>query len=459
VAISGFSEETENMKSTLMLSTKSAWFDMVGKYIILLVLAILSIISFIYSIAKTVDPSGAIDFHSYWYAGHFVRQGSDPYEAYLQGLTPDVPVSYWDAEPTKRLPIAQPDLATVPANTAPMVLLLTPFSFLSWPLAKVLWLICNLLFMIAIPYMVFQVLPKSDLLNIYDKLILWLAFISFFGTRNIAGNGQTSLLIFALMMIALIVLSKHGLLAGLALGLALSKYSLSLPIFIFLLLKRKFRVVFIATGVQIFGLLVLSLITRTSPFQILQGYIQILRIHSGLPGIHLSTLFPQQNLLALVATLLMTVIVTVFLLKGRIKIGTLSGHGMTSNDIQLEDLITVTILVLWTLLVAYHRAYDTFLAILFIALIIYILANSQKWLITRIESTYLTISLLIYIVIMCLPASGISMLGVAVDNDFVATWLDFQGRGLTLMLLFMLASAIWLLFRMQTFWQRGKISH
>ena len=114
---------------------------MVGKYIILLGLAILSIISVIYSITKTVDHSGAFDFHSYWYAGHFVRQGSDPYEAYLQGLALDVPVSYWDAEPTTSLPIAQPDLAIVPAKTAPMVLLLTPFSYVSWGLAKVLWLI------------------------------------------------------------------------------------------------------------------------------------------------------------------------------------------------------------------------------------------------------------------------------------------------------------------------------
>jgi hypothetical protein len=445
------------MRSSLPFELKG--FIRGWKGISLLVLGVLSIISFSYSITKTLDPSGAIDFHSYWYSGHFVRQGNDPYEAYLLGLAPDVPVHYWDAEPANSLPIAQPDLAIVPANTAPMVLLLTPFSYVSWTLAKVLWLVCNLVLMLAIPYMVFQMLPKGSLLGPFEKAILWLSFLSFFGTRNIAGNGQTSLLVFALMLVTLIAMHKNGLLAGLALGLALSKYSLSLPVFIFLLLKRKFRIAFIAAAVQVFGIFILYLITQASPYQILEGYIQILRIHTGLPGIHLSTLFPDQNLLSLLATILLTVMVAIFLLIGRIKIGAHAEHGLTSHGIQLEDLITVTILILWTLLVAYHRAYDTFLAILFIALIIYILAKPQIWQLTTIERTFLTISLLIYIVIMCLPARGISMLGVAVDNNFVTTWLDFQGRGLTLMLLFMLASAIWMLFRMQAFWQRGKISH
>jgi hypothetical protein len=452
-------EQKEIMIPTLNLPHQSKWFVIGWKFISLLVLGGLSIISFSYSITKSLDPSGAIDFHSYWYSGHFVRQGNDPYEAYFHSLTPDLPVNYWDSEPTTSLPVAQPDLAIVPANTAPMVLLLTPFSYVSWSLAKVLWMVCNLVFMIAIPFMVFRVLPKGDPLGLFEKAILWLSFISFFGTRNIAGNGQTSLLVFALMLVTLITMNKNGLLAGIALGLALSKYSLSLPIFIFLLLKKKFRIAFIGAGVQIFGIFILYLITQASPYQILEGYIQILRIHTGLPGIHLATLFPDQTLLPLLATLLMTVMVAVFILKGRVKIGAHAEHGMTSPDIQLEDLITVTILVLWTLLVAYHRAYDTFLAILFIALTIYILATSLKWQLTKIERTFLTISLFIYIVIMCLPARGISMLGVPVDNDFVATWLDFQGRGLTLMLLFMLASAIWILFRMQAFWQRGKISH
>jgi hypothetical protein len=452
-------EQKEIMKSTLNQPHQSKWFVIGWKIISLLVLGGLSIISFSYSITKTLDPSGAIDFHSYWYSGHFVRQGNDPYKAYFQSLTPDLPVNYWDSESTTSLPIAQPDLAIVPANTAPMVLLLTPFSYVSWSLGKVLWMVCNLVFMIAIPLMVLWVLPKGDPLGLFEKAILWLSFISFFGTRNIAGNGQTSLLVFALMLVTLIAMNKNGLLAGLALGIALSKYSLSLPIFIFLLLKKKFRIAFIAAGVQILGVFILWLITQASPFQILQGYIQILRIHTGLPGIHLATLFPDQTFLALLMTILMTVMVAIFLLKGRVKKGVLAEQGVMSQDIQLVDLVTVSILILWTVLVAYHRAYDTFLAILFIALIIYILAGPQKWQLAKLERNFLTISLWFYIVIMCLPARGISMLGVAVDNDFVTTWLDFQGRGLTLTLLFMLASAIWMLFRMQAFWQRGKISH
>ena len=86
------------------------------------------ILSIIYMVTKTIDSSGAIDFHSYWYAGHFIRQQSDPYQAYLEDLTPQTPVSYLDNKIIEHLPIAQAGLARVPANTPLFVLLLSPFS-------------------------------------------------------------------------------------------------------------------------------------------------------------------------------------------------------------------------------------------------------------------------------------------------------------------------------------------
>ncbi|WP_298820492.1 hypothetical protein, partial [uncultured Chloroflexus sp.] len=33
-------------------------------------------------------PSGSTDFHSYWYSGHFVRQGTNPYAAYFARQQP-----------------------------------------------------------------------------------------------------------------------------------------------------------------------------------------------------------------------------------------------------------------------------------------------------------------------------------------------------------------------------------
>lgn len=140
------------------------------------ILAILAGTTLVYSVIKTLEPGGAIDFHSYWYAGNFVRQGIDPYQAYLQNLVPALPVSYLDGASLQE-PLAQPGLATVPANTAPVVLLLSSLAFFTWPTAKLLWMGTNLLLMLAIPWLVIRWLPERDSLDRTSMGIIFLAFL------------------------------------------------------------------------------------------------------------------------------------------------------------------------------------------------------------------------------------------------------------------------------------------
>ncbi|NKQ36716.1 MAG: hypothetical protein HF973_14020 [Chloroflexi bacterium] len=111
-----------------------------GIYLLLFLMLPASIIFALFSVREVLLPRGSADFHSYWFSGHFLRQGTDPYQAFFDRRVPSVPVHYVDGLTTEQAPVAQPGLAITPANTAPITLLLSLFSWLSWPSAKLLWL-------------------------------------------------------------------------------------------------------------------------------------------------------------------------------------------------------------------------------------------------------------------------------------------------------------------------------
>ena len=100
--------------------------------ILLIFMVLYSVISLGRAVARGLGPVGGQDFHSYWYSGHFVRQGQDPYRAFFDREKPNVPINYLDGAVTRELPVARSGLCKTPANTAPLVLLLSLFSLFSW---------------------------------------------------------------------------------------------------------------------------------------------------------------------------------------------------------------------------------------------------------------------------------------------------------------------------------------
>jgi hypothetical protein len=74
-------------------------------------------------------------------------------------------------------------------------------------------------------------------------LVICFAFYGFVGTRVSVGTGQTTLFVFALMLGALLTMSKNWFASGIMLGFALSKYSVALPVFLFMLYEQKYRAI------------------------------------------------------------------------------------------------------------------------------------------------------------------------------------------------------------------------
>lgn len=80
----------------------------------LLVGFVLAVIAFV-SIGRVLTKgivNRETDFHSYWYAGHFIWEGEDPYRAIFEEREPRLPVRYWDGLVVTEGKIAQERLAS-----------------------------------------------------------------------------------------------------------------------------------------------------------------------------------------------------------------------------------------------------------------------------------------------------------------------------------------------------------
>lgn len=325
------------------------------------ILAILAILAFA-SIGRVLTKgiiSHEIDFHSYWYAGHFIWEGEDPYQAVFEGREPRLPVRYWDGLVVTTGKIAQEHLATMPANTAPIVLLLTLFSRLSWPTAATVWACINVVLALIVGVLTGRVLGYTW--HSLQAMFILLSFLSLIATREAIETGQTSLLVLACSLGALFISDSRPWVAGILLGIGLSKYSLSFPFFLCLALQRRFLTLIVGLAVQISGVALINIISHSSPFEVLSAYLHILRLHAGLPGFHLTaTLLRGLGVWSTLIIGLGSAIlwVTVFTMYKR------SRRGLGSID----NFAVLTLAMVWNLLVFYHRRYDHIGMVLFIGL-------------------------------------------------------------------------------------------
>lgn len=327
------------------------------RWILAAFLALWAVISMFQMVSNMRAPLGEHDFWIYWYTGLFVRQGQDPYQAFLDGERPAVPMSFTDGTATDLDDILLPGMVPAPANTFPLVFILSGFSFLTWETAKIVWFWVTLVLIAIIPWMTFGLLPRPERPDRHTLWLIALAFIGFSSTRFAATIGQLTFLVFALMLASVLTSRKHPVLAGLLLGLALSKYSLSLGfLFYFMFFERNPRLVLSALGVQLTGILALAVISGSSLWTILDGYLSMLSLHADMEGVHLASLLPTGMDIPVAIILTLCAGIPLWIMNRK-------SPGVLSERSRFHFLV---IILLWNLLVAYHRAYDASTYVLFL---------------------------------------------------------------------------------------------
>jgi hypothetical protein len=327
-----------------------------------------------------ISELGLIDFSIYWYAGVFIRQGINPYLGFLQNLRISFPISLVNGIiASAGTIIAHPRmLRGLPMNTAPFILFITPFSFLSLKMATIIWTILNIILAVFIPITIVRYFQQKDL--VLPKYIYLISVLTFFSlsttSRGVIAMGQNSLLIFFLMLLALLAADKRKfVLAGILLGLALSKYTVAIPMLVLFLFRKNWRVLFVAVAVQIFGFVLLSLLTRSSPVSSLLYYLSILNSHltesNRNLGINIGDYLPVGVLFPVLSLIFTTIPVgaLIYYVKKKATIN------KTENPLMEANLFSI--LLLWILLAVNNLGYDAILTIFPFLLFAVIMENSQ----------------------------------------------------------------------------------
>lgn len=311
------------------------------------------------------DPTVGRDIHGYWYYGHFLRQRQDPYRAFFDDQHPQLPVAYVDGYVEHDALQKPPALTRIaPSNTAPMFLLLSVLSFVSWPTTVALWTALLIGLALALPWLALWLLPFD--LDGLTRLCIALLFYGMVPTRVAITSGQTTLPVFCLMIAAVLLMQRQRtILAGLALGLALSKYSLAAPALLLILWRRQFGVVLAAAATQLAGVVFIALLGGTDPLSVIRAQFDMFAYHVTLEqtGVDLASALSDNTMLKAVTLGLLTaaLVAALSIIIWRDRAGRLRTR--------IGDFWLLSALSMWTLMVAYHRSYDVVLAFLPLVLI------------------------------------------------------------------------------------------
>ena len=411
--------------------------------LLILLLGIWSIASLLRIIQFTVSPAGANDLYVYWYAGHFVREAQDPYEAFLTDQKPTLPIHYLDKTVTDLRDVVVPGWVPAPALTFPLIAILSCFAFLSWPIAKLVWLGFNLLFIFMIPPLILRIFAPDGRWERWIRAAFILAFVGLSSTRYAGSSGQMTFLVLLLALGSIHFSKNRPFTAGILLGIALSKYSLSIGFFLYLLLfERNYRSTLTALAVQTLGLLGLSVISGTAVVDIIREYLFMLLHHSQMEGIHFASLFPSKPWefqMAIILTLAVSIPLLLWYYRNK-------EHILNKQLSPTHRLHFLTVLSLWALLVGYHRAYDAVLYVLFISLGLQLYRSPETWSLTLQKRNILLAFVAVTTIFFMLPAG--SIIRDLLPGQIGSSWILFSVRMTTLILSAALAITLFLLFRL-----------
>ncbi len=177
-----------------------------------------------------------------WSPERLIARHIDPWAVYLSG----------DAQ--HRILLTQ-----IPNYLHELYVLLLPIGWLSFAQAKIIWALCSLALL---------VLSCACIARLYElpPRQTWLLIVLFFlGTpaRVVLGNGQSTALVLATL--ALWAVAASACARGLLLGLGYAKYSVAPPLALFLLLRRRWKLLAYSALPPLAGLGFVFLWLRTTP--------------------------------------------------------------------------------------------------------------------------------------------------------------------------------------------------
>lgn len=230
------------------------------------------------------------------------------------------------------------------ANQFPsLLILLLPYAFMTPDAARIAWLISNLIFTAGVIVLLRATFLKS--IPDYEFSVLMLLMLSGTPFRNQIGVGQHTLFSLCFFLLAVWFLDKKwgSIPSALALTVSYFKYTLTAPLALYFIYKRKWKEFTASVLIHVALTEVAALWLNESFTDML---IKPLKVSSALAsegGLDFGALFKGSPIaFALAGLVMIALFVSALKLPDK------------------QDGLFIGILVLWSLIITYHRTYDFF---------------------------------------------------------------------------------------------------
>ncbi|MCR4890666.1 MAG: DUF2029 domain-containing protein [Lachnospiraceae bacterium] len=264
------------------------------------------------------------------------------------------------------------------ANQFPsLLMLLFPLALLPWHIAKVIWLLLNLFFTAGIIFL----LRKTFFKEIKRELFLAVMLLMVAGTpwRNQIGVGQHTLFSLFFLLLAVFFSEKKGLGAGIAVALSLTlsyfKYTVTAPLALYFIYKRRWKEFAASVLLHIGGTFWAARHLGASFLDMIRQPLQVSSFLTGEGSIDVGVLTGGAAWSPILALVIMGIL---FFLALRLPKG--------------MDTEYFTLALLFCLIMTYHRSYD-FFVLAAAAAGVYGISNSGRY---RILSIYTLLLLWIF---------------------------------------------------------------
>ena len=232
------------------------------------------------------------------------------------------------------------------ANQFPsLLMLLFPITFLPYGYARILWLILNLIFSVLIIVLLRQTFFKDTESFVFN--VLMLLMIAGTPWRNQIGVGQHSLFSFFFFLLALWLSDRKSvLLSGLMLSVSYFKYTLTAPLALYFLYKKRYREFVISLIPHIIGTCAGAGILGTGFIEMIREPLKVSSALAGEGSIDIGALTGGAGWSVIITVVIMLILtVLAFLLP------------------EGKDRSFFSLLILMSLVMTYHRIYDFFMLI------------------------------------------------------------------------------------------------
>lgn len=320
---------------------RSLYENRIFRVLTLLVLGIMAAIS----IAKGVSNAYRFSQDFQWDAAKALSLGINPYTVSLTGdAVPDDAAfqdyyAYYES-------IDAPQ--KMEANQFPsLLMLLLPYAFLAPGAARIAWIVTNLLCSAGIIWL----LRRTFFARTDGYLFAVLSLLMLAGTpyRNQLGVGQHTLFSFFFFLLAVFLAQKKNgsIPAALCLAVSYFKYTLTAPLALYFVYKRKWKELILSVAVHVIATVGAAFWLHES---VIDMILQPLKVSSALiaeGGMDLGALLNGSGAAFLLAALIMAGLFVIAL-----------------RADENSDGMLISVLLLWSLIILYHRIYDFFPLIL-----------------------------------------------------------------------------------------------